>query len=78
MADRKVYHVIPDGDSGSWKVRAEGGRRASSVHKTKAEAEQAARNLARNGPLGQMVIHGRDGKIQKEHTYGQDPHPPEG
>jgi len=78
MAKRKVYHVVPDADSGSWKVKAEGGQRASSVHQTKAEAEKAARNLAKNQPLGQVIIHGQDGKIQKEYTYGEDPHPPKG
>ncbi|MBN1316698.1 MAG: DUF2188 domain-containing protein [Anaerolineales bacterium] len=78
MSDRKVYHVIPDGNSGSWKIKVEGGQRASSVHKTKAEAEQAARNLAKNQPLGQLVVHGSDGKIQKEYTYGRDPYPPVG
>jgi hypothetical protein len=78
MAKRKVYHVVPDTNSGSWKVKVEGGQRASSVHKTKHEAEEAARNLAENQPLGQVVIHGQDGRIQKEYTYGEDPHPPEG
>jgi hypothetical protein len=75
---RKVYHVVPDADSGSWKVKAEGGQRASSVHKTKAGAETAAKDLAKGQSLGQVVIHGQDGRIQREHTYGKDPHPPEG
>jgi len=78
MAKRKVYHVVPDTNSDSWKVKVEGGQRASSVRKTKHEAEKAARNLAENQPLGQVVIHGEDGRIQKEYTYGEDPHPPEG
>lgn len=78
MPKRKVYHVVPDTDSGSWKVKAEGGQRASSIHKTKAEAEQAARGLAKGQPLGQIIIHGQDGKIQREYTYGKDQHPPEG
>jgi hypothetical protein len=51
MAKRKVYHVVPDSDSGSWKVKAEGGQRASSVHKTKAETRKAAKDLAKNQPL---------------------------
>lgn len=78
MGSRKVYHVVPDTETGSWKVKAEGAQRASSVHRTKAEAERAARELAKNHPLGQVVIHRRDGTIQKEYTYGQDPYPPEG
>ena len=34
--------------------------------------------LAKKGPLGQIKIHKQDGKIQTEHTYGGDPHPPKG
>lgn len=27
---------------------------------------------------GELVIHGMDGKIQRKHSYGNDPFPPEG
>lgn len=77
MANRKTYHVTHDGDGG-WKVKAEGSSRASSTHDNKAEAVQSAKELAKAQPLGQIVIHGRDGKIQTEHTYRKDPYPPKG
>ncbi len=73
---RKTYHVTP-GDDG-WKVQAEGGSKASAVTPTKAEAVQAAKGFAKNATEGQVIIHGQDGKIQTEHTYGNDPHPPAG
>ena len=72
MPKRVVYHVVPDKDEGVWKVKKEGAERAASVHDVKNDALDKARELALNNPLSQVKIHGRDGKIQEEHTYGQD------
>lgn len=77
MADRKTYHVTADGEGG-WRVKAEGASRASSTHDNKVDAVQNAKDLAKSQPLGQVVIHRGDGKIQTEHTYGKDPYPPKG
>ena len=77
MAKRKTYHVTADGDGG-WRVKATGGARASSTHENKTDAVQSAKDLAKGQPLGQIVIHRKDGQIQTEHTYGKDPHPPKG
>jgi hypothetical protein len=77
MAGRVVYHVVSDGDSG-WKVKANHASRASSTHTNKVDAVAHARDLAKNQPLGQVVIHKQDGTIQTEHTYGKDPYPPRG
>jgi len=73
MSKRVVYHVVPDKDEGVWKVRREGADRASSTHNVKDEALDKARELAQNNPLSQVKIHKRDGTIQEERTYGQDP-----
>lgn len=77
MVKRKVYHVTPNQDGG-WNVQKEGGQRASGNFDTKHEAIQRGKDLAKSAPLGQIKIHGKDGKIQTEHTYGQDICPPEG
>ena len=74
---RRTYHVTPN-DDGGWKVKAEKADRASSAHGTKAEAVERAKELAKDQRPGQVVIHRRDGTIETEHTYGQDPYPPEG
>jgi uncharacterized protein YdaT len=76
MATRKTYHVTPN-DEG-WNVKAENASRASSSHDTKAGAIDRAKELAKAQPLGQVVIHGQDGRIQTEYTYGKDPYPPRG
>ncbi len=77
MANRKTYHVTAK-RGGGWNVKGENASRASSTHDTKADAVDGARKLAKSQPLGQIVIHKQDGKIQTEHTYGKDPYPPKG
>lgn len=74
---RIVYHVTKNQGSG-WDVKKENGQRPSGNFRTKQDAVQRGKELAKNAPLGQIKIHGQDGKIQTEHTYGKDPYPPEG
>lgn len=76
MAKRISIHVVKNGDD--WKTKKAGSERASSVHDTKAEAVERAKELAKSHTLGQVVVHKEDGKIQTEYTYGKDPFPPEG
>ena len=66
-APRKIYHVGAH-DEG-WKVEAEGATRATSVHPTKEEAVNAARELAQNQRPSQVIIHKKDGAFQTEYTY---------
>jgi len=73
---RKTYWVSPDGDK--WKVKVEGGERATRVFDTKDEAIHHAVELARNAMPSQVLIQKQDGQIQDERTYGDDPFPPRG
>ena len=69
----KNQHVVPhDGD---WAVRGEGNERVTSTHNTQAEAEAAAREIARN-QRSEVVIHHPDGRIRDKDSYGNDPNPP--
>jgi hypothetical protein len=70
---RTEYHVTYDRDGRQWRVLRQGADRASSVHRTKDEAITAGRKLAKNHVPGQLVIHKRDGSIETEYTYGDDP-----
>ena len=74
---RKRYHVTPHKDGG-WQVKRRRAERADSIHRLKSEAVGRGRELAGSQSEGQLFIHGRDGKIQTEHTYGNDPYPPAG
>ena len=72
MPERVTYHVVPDEALG-WTVKKEGARRASATAATKQEAIVRAKELAKQQALGQVVVHGRNGAIQTEWTYGKDP-----
>ena len=73
MADRYVTKH-PKG----WAVKAPGGERASSVHPTQREAEQAAKKTVRDLGGGEVRIQGRDGRWRDSDTVppGNDPNPP--
>lgn len=65
----KTYLVAPHPDGG-WKVQAEGAGRATSVHRTKAEAVSAGKELARGKAPSQLLIYKEDGvEVQEEKTY---------
>ena len=70
---KKSQHVVPHNNE--WAVRNEGSKRVISVHKTQKEAIKNARDLARNCG-GDLIIHGRDGRIRGRDSYRSDPYPP--
>lgn len=70
---KKNQHVVPR--DGEWAVRSEGSNRVTSVHNTRREAIDAARELARN-QASELVIHGRDGRVRERDSYSSDPLPP--
>lgn len=59
-------------------VKAPGGIRASSVHKTQREAEKAAKRTVGGLGGGEVRIQGRDGRWRDADTVppGNDPNPP--
>jgi hypothetical protein len=50
--------VVEATSEGMWRVRAPGSRRASSVLKTRAEAEARAREILRKSGGGELRVHG--------------------
>ncbi len=74
---RKTHHVVPDSNRGGWNIKRGGASRASKHFDTKADAEKAARKISRNQRT-ELVIHGKDGKIQRSDSHGGDPYPPKG
>ena len=75
MNNKRNQHVVPHADG--WAVRGESAERASGVYDTKAEATATARSIARNQGT-ELVIHGRDGRIQSKDSHGHDSYPPKG
>lgn len=83
MSDRVVFRVTPIGGSRLWHVLRgnltplRGPSAAISQHRWKfaavASAVRLAKAIRKSGGLSQVVVHGRNGRIQFEWTYGADP-----
>lgn len=81
---RRVFDVMPDGQD--WIVRERAPRsdtyadivRRSGRFDRKQEAVAYGMKVARKAIPSSLVIHKKDGEIQEERTYGNDPHPPKG
>jgi hypothetical protein len=69
--NRKVFHVKSDGSA--WCVKRAGARRADSFYGKKSDAIARAKALAKAPEPGQVKVHGRNGRLQCEFTYGRDP-----
>ena len=70
--ERVVYHVVPNSSGEKWVVsqeRAEFRRE----FETKDEAVDFATERARKEELGQVKVHKKDGNMEYESTYGDDP-----
>jgi hypothetical protein len=75
MPKQPPVHTVPHDDG--WANRREGSSRVSKIFSTKAEAQAAGRETARNEET-EHFIHGLNGRIQDRDSYGNDPYPPPG
>jgi hypothetical protein len=69
----KTTHVVPRNHG--WAVMQEGRRRPSSVardgaYSTQKQALEAARDIVRRSPAGQIVVHDRDGSMHWRDIHG--------
>jgi len=64
--------------NGAWENKRNDASKASSLHKTQKEAEQAAKEMLKNQGGGELTTKGQDGKIRSKDTIppGNDPNPP--
>jgi hypothetical protein len=62
-------HTVPR--DGGWANVRSGSGRASSVHRTQAEAIERGREIAQNSGV-EHVIHGTNGRIRASNSYGND------
>lgn len=72
---KRNQHIVPHSDG--WAVRGAGARRATSVHRTQADAIDRGREIARNQGT-ELLIHGQNGRIRARDSHGNDPFPPRG
>ena len=61
-----------------WANKRQDAERASSLHDTQREAENAAREMLRKQGGGELSVHSRKGEIRSKDTVspGRDPFPP--
>ena len=71
----KQHHVVPNKKKGGWDIKRSGGKKSSSHHKNKSDAEKEARKISKNQKT-ELVVHKKDGSIQKKDSHGKDPCPP--
>ena len=74
MSKRKTHHVVKSTDGG-WDVKKGGSSRKSGHFNSKKEAEYFGRKVSRNQG-SELIIHGKDGRIQRTDSHGKDPNPP--
>jgi uncharacterized protein YdaT len=67
---RDTHRVMPH--KNGWQVKRDGGKRASRVVGTKAEAEKLAREISRNQET-ELQVHNKDGVIASSDSHGNDP-----
>lgn len=70
-SNRFVLHVVPNANG--WEVKRQGSGETEWLVDNKDNAVNHAREVARANQPSQIVIHTRDGRIETEHTYGDDP-----
>lgn len=72
-SQRVVFHVVPDSRLGIWHVKQQNNANPVSTFRTKEQAIEAGRAIAKSHALSQLVVHKANGQIETEYTYGQDP-----
>lgn len=68
------HHVVPNSDGG-WDVKKDGSKRSSGHFDIKRDAEKAGRQISKKQGT-EFIIHGKDGRIQRADSHGNDPNPP--
>ena len=71
MAKRLRLAVAPAKGKDGWVLDISGGGESS--YRTKQQAVKAGASKGRQNGHAQLVIKGRNGRIQSERTYGADP-----
>lgn len=72
MAERVTYHVVPGGH-GKWNIEQENTGQVVSNHRTRIEAILRGRDLAQGHEYSLLVVHDREGHVEKEYNYGRLP-----
>ena len=72
---KNEHHIVHNTTRGGWDVKRNGAERASAHTERKEDAVKIGRELSRNAGI-ELVIHGKDSRIQQKDSHGNDPCPP--
>jgi hypothetical protein len=72
MTECVTYHVVP-GEHGAWNVEQENTGKVMSSHRTRIEAILQGRDLAQGHEYSLLVVHDRNGQVEKQYNYGRIP-----
>lgn len=72
MKKRITYHITKNNKDGNWQSKIRGNKLPSIISSTKNEVLEKTIKLAKK-QLSQIIIHKKNGEIQSERTYGNDP-----
>lgn len=70
------HHVVPN-PNGGWDIRRSGSDRSSGHFDRKQDAVDRGRQISRSQRT-ELVVHGKDGTVQRKDSHGSDTHPPKG
>ncbi|WP_438040842.1 DUF2188 domain-containing protein [Sorangium sp. So ce128] len=70
MGEVVTYEVVPIGKM--WKVGMTGDSQADSIHEDKDSAIARAEQLARQLPLGQVVVQTDEGGVERSYFLGEE------
>lgn len=71
---KKSHHVLPS-SKGGWSVKKGGALKASKTFDNKTDAINYGRKASEK-QKSELVIHKKDGTINRKESYGRDPFPP--
>ncbi|MEC4836863.1 DUF2188 domain-containing protein [Mycobacteroides chelonae] len=79
MGNPNDRHVVPK-DDGTWDIKKGNAKRSSGNFDRQSDAKKRADRIVENLGGGEVLIHGKDGKIRDKNTVkpAKDPYPPPG
>jgi hypothetical protein len=70
--ERVTYRVVP-GEPSGWNVMQENSGQVFGNYQSRTQAILQGVDLARGHSYSLLVVHGKDGKAEKEYNYGRKP-----
>ncbi len=72
---RHNHHIVPNSERGGWDIKRDNSQRSSRHFDKKEDAVKAGREISIKNKT-ELIIHGKDGRIQRSDSHGNDPCPP--